>query len=533
MPAQKKKKIWKWLIICIAVIALIVIIGNVVIKGVIKNKFDNAINQLQPYADAKYKDIHINLLTGSFAVDSLTVQYHPSAKQPQNQHSIYLPSVSLNGLNYFKIAGGKTFTTSALNIDHSTIILNTALLEEKDTTLKKLIAKLNIPFQHIELNKLALSNITVKKTSGEKYLSFFDGDIIVKDINADRADSAFSKDSIQFSSLECTLNNITYPLHGYHSVRINKLILNSSDSLLKIDSLKIIPQRDKYELGRKLGHQADHVNAVVPTITLTGLHVKDLLKKKLIADEFTIDNSIVYVFRDRRLPRLMKEQPTPLEYLKQIPFDVFIKQFKLNDATITSEEFPKEGNKSGYIKITGINIGMHPFFNNAYKGHTTLTASVKGNIMSAGLIHANIDLSLLTGIQNIKGAIEELHLTAMNPSSENLGKFHIESGILDQLNFSFSAGSKKASGEIIGVYHDLVVERLKVKDGELKKAAVPTLALKAIIIPKNKPASMSVKRRTGKIDFDRDPTRLITFFYLKALLDGIRNSFSLGFLLPQ
>jgi len=360
-----------------------------------------------------------------------------------------------------------------------------------------------------------------------------DGNIIVKDVNADRVDSVFAKDSIQFSSLECSFNNITYPLHGYHSVHINKLMLNSKDSTLQIDSLKLIPQLGKFELGNKLGHQADHINATVPTITLSGLDVKKLLQKKLIADELTIENSITYVFRDRRLPRLMKEQPTPLGYLKLIPFDVFIKHFKLNDATVTSEEFPKEGNESGYIKITGIGISMRPFFNKAYTGHNTLTASVKGNIMSAGAIHANIDLSLLTGTQNIKGAIEELHLTAMNPSAENLGQFHIKSGILNQLNFSFTADNKKASGEITGVYHDLVVEKLKVKDGELKKAAIPSLALKAFIIPKNKDASMPIKRRTGKIDFDRDPTRLVTFFYLKALLDGIRDSFSFGFLLPS
>jgi hypothetical protein len=488
---------------------------------------------LQPYADAKYKDLHINLLTGTFTVDSLCIQYHPSTKQPKQQHTVNFAALIISGINYFKIAGGKSFAATALNLNDPIISLNSTLLEEKDTTLNKLFAKLKIPFQHIELNKLEVSNIILKKTSNEKLLTFFVGDIIVKDINATRVDSVLSKDSIQFSSLECSLNNINYPLPGYHSIHINKLMLNSKDSTLQIDSLKLIPQPGKYELGKKLGHQTDHINAVVQSITFSGLNVKKLLQHKLIADELKINNTAVYVFRDRRLPRLMKEQSTPLDYLKQIPLDVFIKHFKLSDATVTSEEFPKEGNKSGYIKITGINIGMHPFFNKAYSNHSTLSASVKGNIMSAGLIHANIDLSLVTGTQNIKGAIEELHLTAMNPSAENLGQFHIKSGILNQLNFSFTADSKKAIGEITGVYHDLVVEKLKVKDGELKKAAIPTLALKAFIIPKNKGASMPVKRRTGKIDFDRDPTRLITFFYLKALLDGIRDSFSLGFLLPK
>jgi hypothetical protein len=91
------------------------------------------------------------------------------------------------------------------------------------------------------------------------------------------------------------------------------------------------------------------------------------------------------------------------------------------------------------------------------------------------------------------------HLAALNPSAENLGKFHIESGVLNRLDFNFSASDKKASGKIIGVYHDLVVDRLKeTKDGKLKKASLPSFALKTFIIPKNKDISMPVEKRTGK-----------------------------------
>jgi hypothetical protein len=123
-------------------------------------------------------------------------------------------------------------------------------------------------------------------------------------------------------------------------------------------------------------------------------------------------------------------------------------------------------------------------------------------------------------------------LPALNPSSEKLGRFHIESGILNKLNFEFTSTNKKASGHIIGEYHDLVIERLKnTKDGQ-KTAWLPTMALQTFIIPKNKDASLPIKRRTGKIDYERDPTRLVTFFYIKALLDGIRDSFNFGFLLP-
>ena len=176
---------------------------------------------------------------------------------------------------------------------------------------------------------------------------------------------------------------------------------------------------------------------------------------------------------------------------------------------------------------------MKPFKNHADKSSSSLASNVKASIMGAGNIHATITLSLINGNSHIKGAINELHLPAMNPSAENLGQFHVESGVLNRLDFEFTATNEKATGKIVGVYHDLVVDKLKLTGDGLKKAKLPSFLLHHLIVPKNKDASLDVKKRTGKIDYDRDPARLVTFYYLKALLDGIRDSFALGFVLPK
>jgi len=221
--------------------------------------------------------------------------------------------------------------------------------------------------------------------------------------------------------------------------------------------------------------------------------------------------------------------------LKKIPIEVRIDRFKLIDASITSEEFPKDGAQTGYIKIAHVNISMSPVLNHPHKTDPSfITANVRGSIMNAGVIHATIRLDMSSGAQQIKGAIENLQLTAMNPSAENLGKFHIQSGVLDRLDFHFTATNTNANGEITGVYHDLVIDRLKLDDDNRKKTAkIASFLLHHLIIPKDKDASIPVEKRTGKIDYQRDPTRLVTFYLLKALLDGIRDSFGLGFLLPK
>jgi hypothetical protein len=85
----------------------------------------------------------------------------------------------------------------------------------------------------------------------------------------------------------------------------------------------------------------------------------------------------------------------------------------------------------------------------------------------------------------------------------------------------------------VGEYHDLLIDRLKEKNGEKQVAKVPTFFLKHFIIPKNKDKGMDIARRIGKIDYPRDSTRIVTFYLLKALLSGIRSSFAMGVLLPD
>jgi hypothetical protein len=246
-------------------------------------------------------------------------------------------------------------------------------------------------------------------------------------------------------------------------------LIDSRTELLQIDSLKINTQYTKFQLGRKLGHQTDYIEATIPHIKILKLNIMQLLYKRLIADKVVIDNIKMYVFRDRRLPRELKEQPMPNGYLNEIPLEVRVNQFRLNNASVITEEFPKTGEQSGILRIEQLNISMSPVLNHPYKNDPVYSDTyVEGSIMNAGAIKASIRAPLRENIYYIKGSIKNLDLPQLNPSSENLGRFHIESGILNTLVFQFTATEEKATGTIVGEYHDLVIDRLKDKNGEKK-----------------------------------------------------------------
>jgi hypothetical protein len=86
---------------------------------------------------AKYKDLHINLVTGSFVIDSLSVNYQPDSTKPEYQHRFLFTSITINGINYFSLISGKTFSASELRLDNCTALLSSELIEKTDTTAKK------------------------------------------------------------------------------------------------------------------------------------------------------------------------------------------------------------------------------------------------------------------------------------------------------------------------------------------------------------------------------------------------------------
>ncbi len=66
-----------------------------------------------------------------------------------------------------------------------------------------------------------------------------------------------NKDSIHFTNIVCDVNDLDYRLNDYYSARLKKISINSKDSVAQIDSFKLIPLVDKFQLGQRLGKTGD------------------------------------------------------------------------------------------------------------------------------------------------------------------------------------------------------------------------------------------------------------------------------------
>lgn len=144
--------------------------------------------------------------------------------------------------------------------------------------------------------------------------------------------------------------------------------------------------------------------------------------------------------------------------------------------------------------------------------------------MNSGTVEATTKIPLHGGDPyRVEGAFHELDVTKLNNPAENLGHLHLESGMLNRLDFQFSMSTERSMGEVTGRYHELVVQKLR-KNGKVDK--FKSFMLKHLIIPQNKESAR------GKVDYKRDRERYFSYYLLHSLLVGVKSSFKLGFLLP-
>ncbi|TMI81943.1 MAG: hypothetical protein E6H10_10535 [Bacteroidetes bacterium] len=346
----------------------------------------------------------------------------------------------------------------------------------------------------------------------------------------------FDKKNFHFASVRATLSDIQYSGNNYQTARIKKIDVDSKKQFILADEISIIPKIGKYELGRKLGHQADWIAANVSRIEISRPNIEGLLHHKLLAEKVLIGQSRIYIFRDRRPVRQQKFIPLPVEYLKKVPFDLRVQNFMLASSTVEYEEFPESGfGQTGVLMIKNAKVMVSPLINHPLASDPNYsTMNTTGSIMGSGTVHGTILMPLVKNKPYyVKGAIEKLQLTKLNSSSENLGKIRIKSGFLDFLSFDFIMTEQRSTGKIIGAYHRLIIQQLKKHTDEKNVADFASFMLRHLIIPLDKDVSVPERKRTGKVDYIRDPTRFVSYYLLQSLLMGVKKSFTLGFLLPK
>ena len=506
-------------------------IGN----AVIRHKADEALRTLPPTWQVTYTALQANILTGSLVIHGLNARFMPEGAQlgkaqPEKAHihELSVDRLAVGGIHLLELMTHHRLRIRSIDVDGISASLDDYLLE-KDTALPAI----HLPFTEALIDRLTLTGLTVKGGEKEKKGWSVKGSLELDSVM--EGPGVKGNGGMAAGAVRMLVEKATYPIPGTEeTAHLQHLELDSRKRLLRLDSLQITPNLDREEIGRIRGHQVDVVKATSEGIDVKNLDVMALLQHQLIADEISIGRSELHVFRDRRLPLEPGEKAMPVEGLKSMPLSLRVKRLKMGMTTFAYEEFPKKGNQTGTMIIYRMRGTLAPLINKPVIGDPAyITMTSEGSLMNSGSVTATTKMPLHKGDPYVvEGAFHELDVTKLNNPAENLGGLHLESGMLNSLAFSFEMNDEKATGHIVGEYHDLIVDKLKGNSDDKKVDKLKSFALKKFIIPKDKDKSLPVSKRTGKVDYKRDKERYFSYYLLHSLLVGVKSSFSLGFLLP-
>jgi hypothetical protein len=545
------------------------IAGYFIGQSIVRKKIAAAIAGLPATLRITYSSIDPGLLTGSLGITDLKVIFTPGPDS-LHRHEVSLDRLSVRGIDYFSLLSSHSLHIRSLRLEGCQAALDDWLLN-KDIPMPRIQEE--PPFRNVTLDRLELVDITAtarrenkeerkkgadaerKKHDGERSevvdkgrpegpdegrpegreTLFFEGSLTIDSIHLNDIHQPIDTGNVHFGAIRLRAKDIRYVIPGaYERVRLKNIELSSKEGSLHIDTIRIAPTVAQEEAGKLKGVQVDCVEGISEGIAIEGLNVRALLRHRLTASTITIHRNNLHVFRDRRLPREEGEKPMPMEYLKALPVTIRVRSVKFGTTNFAYEEFPKKWDKTGTLRIVRLTGTLSPLINHPVEGDPAyLTMKTEGSLMGSGTVTATTMLPLHKGDPyKVEGAFHELDVTALNNSAENLGRIHLESGILNFLAFQFDMTDERSTGKIVGEYHHLVVDKLMENTNDIKVNKLKSFALKKFIIPPDKDRTLPESKRTGKVDYKRDRSRYFSYYLLHSLLVGIKKSFALGFLLP-
>jgi hypothetical protein len=272
------------------------------------------------------------------------------------------------------------------------------------------------------------------------------------------------------------------------------------------------------EFAKRAGRQIDQFTATVPLIHATGFEIGKLLPS--FAAHHVDLQFRLEAFRDKRIPR-KKRKPSvlPVNFLKQLSFQLQIDSLTLSDSYAAYEEFPETGDAPGKIFFNGLHGGISNISNRSSQGATMNVAS---RFMNAGDLAAYFTFPVeAKGPYAVKGSLTNFSMPEINSMLVPVAHFEIEKGKMQSMKFQFQYNEYRSDGNVELSYTDLKVRSLK-KNPEKSENKLVSFIIN-MFVKDDLDKTDAKAKRTGSIEFLRNDQRGILNYWWKSVFSGVKS----------
>jgi Domain of Unknown Function (DUF748) len=467
----------------------------------------------------KIGDLNVNLFTRGISISKLefNLASDSSYHLPTSGH---VETILLKNIDIYQILFNKKLNIKEILIEDGDIQYNrkVSLTDSTETQNKNPLKGIFV--EHLNFRDI---NLSIVSDSSKEFSGTLD--VTLNKIQSSDTSDVSDLKAYMLENIEAKITKFLVFTGKLYEMEIKSIHVNSEKKKLVVDSLTLIPKYPKYKFSHVAGKQIDRINTFIRKIEVSGLRYNQLRDSAFLASNIQILSGEVYSFRDKRMAfKETKNKPLPMAALKQMGFGIEVDTIQIRNSKITYEEFAPEGFEGGKITFEDLNATMTNLSNRSYYNkpdHASLKASAR--LMGQGLIEASFQLPFEQDKSyHAEGKIGKLALHHLNPPLENLAFINIESGTLNEMNFSFDYTDKSSNGKLTINYENLKINGLKKEKtsviNELKTLLINT------VVKNDKDKSVPTERRTGTIEFERDRKRQVFNFWWKSLFSGIKSS---------
>jgi hypothetical protein len=531
MKSSTRKKIIITLVILFA--ATTVLLVRYYLMNQLKSTLHEKLETLNKKTDLNisYDSLYIEWTQNTIIVDKLVINkdaYDTTCLYPE---FISVHQVKIKGFHLLKLLFSRELNIDDVILDEPHLVIReqSHLLRDssvnKSTEFAVIIARLQLLSAHVEYIDSASCQL-----NGEFFTTLVSTglNLEVKTGNP----FSFSLNTLRLDSIR-----LRFPTKFY-SVTMRQVEFDQQAETLTMDTIKIIPHLSKIDFGRKKGFDIDRIEGVLPFLKFSGLTYQ--YQDTLALQARTADlQFFLRIFHDKRLPHENIHKPLPIQLLRSLPFGLLIDSLQVTKSFVAYEEIASEAETPGSVYFDNLTASITNISNDRHLTDGETRMKAKADFMGQGSLKIETVFPWKREKNcRMEGSLKNFDFTKVNSMLKPATPIEIESGTLDNLNFTFLYNESQSHGELALMYHDLKVVHYKQPEeagkgkrkknpDEEKKDNLKTFIINAFVIRKKMDDSLPEEKRSGTISFSRDKTRSVFNYWWKSLFSGIQSAFHL------
>ena len=546
---KRKRSIRRIIILAAALVllffSLLIILAEFYVEPALRKRLQTLIidgsDSLYTY---NLGSLHASLLGGSVEVDDLDIQvdstHYNSLKEQHNLPAIIIElniqRARIRGINVFALLFNKKILINEVSSSEADVRMyrypkkaDTVSVKVKEPLWKAIRPKIkDVQVNSIKLNGIKLLYKDAEGNEAAK-LQFDRCDAVFENIKIDSASVADTSRIGYVENFSLRLNHLKYRTpDSTYKLKAEWITYNSARRQLTIDSFKLQPTLKKDERVDSL--RKSRYTVTVDKVSFNGVRLDRYLRlNRAEADSVVFQSPMLAVYQDKSGLKSYKSQigAYPHQKLLEAATTIDMKKFIAHNMQIEVTEKEEDTGEEGSFNLTDLEIAVTNIVNDPdlIKKDPVTTAQATGKIIGSPIQASfRFYLDSSDGKFDVKGRLQNVTATQINPLSTTLANVEIPSAQIESINFFVRGEDFGAISDVQMKYNNLSVVFLKrdKETGENSTRKFLTKLLNKFAIYTSNPAGGAERKATG-IKVARLTTQTFFGIIWQAVFAGMQS----------